>query len=357
MKRWLALPAAMLLLALVVAACGSSDDSSTGSDTASAPESTEASADEGSAEAPQSDVKVSYISPVGSQPGQALITKGVEEGAAELGWTASMLDSALSADKQVSNVETAINQGDSAITSWTLDPNAAGGAYEKAQAKGIPVIGMNSKGTGVTSTVWWENQLCEPGGPQEITAKMIDEMKPNAKTIMIVFNAAESTRVTGECFAKGAEKYGLDVINETNNEADNAAGSQKVIEPLLTKFPEVEAIFCYNDESALGASAALLAAGMGVATTEDPDAGVIVTGQNGDKGAIEAVEEDRMTLTWDPDNYASGWAAVVEMNEALEGKKPQELVIKSQLVDAETVGEYVQPEDRQYSLDNLPLKK
>jgi len=130
-----------------------------------------------------------------------------------------------------------------------------------------------------------------------------------------------------------------------------------VIEPLLTKYPEVEAIFCYNDESALGASAALLAAGKGIATTEDPDAGVIVTGQNGDKGAIEAVEEDRLTFTWDPDNYASGWAAVVEMNEALEGKKPQELVIKSQLVDAKTVGEYVQPEDRQYSLDNLPLKK
>ena len=92
-----------------------------------------------------------------------------------------------------------------------------------------------------------------------------------------------------------------------------------------------------------------------IATTDNPE-GVIVTGQNGDKGAIEAVEEGRMTLTWDPDNLASGFAAVVEMNEALEGKKPQELVVKSQLVNSETVADYVPPEEREYSLDKLPLK-
>ncbi|HEY2053915.1 MAG TPA: sugar ABC transporter substrate-binding protein [Solirubrobacterales bacterium] len=355
MKRLPILSAAVLVLVLLVAGCGSSGSSSSSSSTSNgtggAPP-----ASKGGKESATAGAKVSYVSPVAAQPGQKLISLGVERGAEELGWTSQMLDSALSPEKQISAVETAINQGDSAITSWTLDPHAAAGAYESAQAKGIPVIGMNSKGPGVTSTVWWENQLCEPGGPQEVTAKMISEMAPHAKTIMIVFTAAESTRVTGECFAKGAKKYGLDVINETNNEADTAAGSQKVIEPLLTKYPEVEAIFCYNDESALGASAALLAAGKSIATTENPE-GVIVTGQNGDKGAIEAVQENRMTLTWDPDNLASGFAAVVEMNEALEGKKPKDLVIKSQLVDAETVGEYVPPEEREYSLDNLPLKE
>lgn len=358
MKRLPVLSAAVLLLVLVVAGCGSSgSSSSTSGDGETEAASTESGppATEGAKESSTSGNKVTYVSPVAAQPGQKLISLGVERGSQELGWNSQMLDSALSPEKQISAVETAVNQGDSAITSWTLDPHAAAGAYESAQSAGIPVIGMNSKGPGVTSSVWWENQLCEPGGPQEVTAKMISEMAPHAKTIMIVFTAAESTRVTGECFAKGAKKYGLDVINETNNEADTASGSQKVIEPLLTKYPEAEAIFCYNDESALGASAALLAAGKSIATTENPE-GVIVTGQNGDKGAIEAVQENRMTLTWDPDNLASGFAAVVEMNEALEGKKPKDLVIKSQLVDAETVGGYVAPEEREYTLDNLPLK-
>ena len=92
-----------------------------------------------------------------------------------------MLDSALSAEKQVSNVESAINQGAAAISSWTLDPNAVAGAYEKAQSKNIPVIGMNSVGKGVTATVWWEIQLCEPGGPEQLSAEKIAEMKPKRK--------------------------------------------------------------------------------------------------------------------------------------------------------------------------------
>ena len=154
---------------------------------------------------------------------------------------------------------------------------------------------------------------------------------------------------------KEAKKFGLDIINNTNNEADSASGSQKVFEPLLTKYPEVEAVWCYNDESALGVSAALLAAGKKIATPENPE-GVVLTGENGDKGAIEAVEEGRLSWTWDPDNLATGYAAVLAMDEALKGEKPGDVVIESKLVDAENVGEYVPPEDREYTLETLPIK-
>ena len=350
MRRWIALPAAMLLLVLVIAGCGSSSDDSSSSTEA------ETTEEAGGGETPQSDIKVSYISPVAAQPGQQEVNIGLERGAAELGWSQSVLDSALSPDKQVSNIETAINQGDAAIASWTLDPNAAGGAYEKAQAQNIPVIGVNSEGTGVTSTVWWEVQLCEPGGPQAVSAEKIAEMKPGAKVIMVGLEVAESTKALSECFSKEAKKAGLDVINETNNESDNAAGSQKVFEPLLTKYPDVEAVWNYNDESALGVSAALLAAGKTIATADNSD-GIIVTGSNGDKGAVEAVEEGRLSWTWDPDNVATGFGCIKAMQEALDGKKPQEIVIESQLWDSETVAEYVAPDERDYTLDNLPIKE
>jgi len=225
-----------------------------------------------------------------------------------------------------------------------------------ALRRNIPIIGMNSKGTGVTATVWWEVQLCEPGGPEAQTAEKIAEMKPGAKTIVIGLEVAESTKEISDCFVQEAKKAGLDIINETNNEADNASGSQKVFEPLLTKYPDVEAVFNYNDESALGVSAALLAAGKTIATAEEPE-GVIVTGSNGDKGAIEAVEEGRLSWTWDPDNLASGFAAVKLANEATEGnKKPADLIVESILVDAETIGEYTPAEDREYTLEEIPVK-
>jgi ribose transport system substrate-binding protein len=363
MRRWMALPAALLLLVLVIAGCGGGGSSSSSESSEPAETETEAPAEteteEGGekeeAAAGGSGKKVFYISPVASQPGQQQINAGLEGASKELGWSESVLDSALSAEKQVSNVESAINQGASAIASWTLDPNAVAGAYEKAQSKNIPIIGMNSKGTGVSASVWWEVQLCEPGGPEAITAEKIAEMKPGAKTIVIGLEVAESTKELSDCFVQEAKKAGLDIINETNNEADNASGSQKVFEPLLTKYPEVEAVFNYNDESAMGVSAALLAAGKQIATAEEPE-GVIVTGSNGDQDAIEAVEEGRLSWTWDPDNLASGFSAVKLASEAVEGKKPTGLVVESILVDGETVGEYVPAEEREYTLDELPVK-
>ncbi len=113
-----------------------------------------------------------------------------------------------------------------------------------------------------------------------------------------------------------------------------------MFEPLLTKYPEVEAVFDYNDESAMGVSAALLAGGKKIATVENPE-GVIVTGSNGDQDAIEAVEEGRLSWTWDPDNLASGFAAVKQMNAALSGEKPKDLIVESILVDGETISEYI----------------
>jgi ribose transport system substrate-binding protein len=361
MRRWMALPAALLLLVLVIAGCGGGGSSSSSESTepAETEETTEETGTEteggGKEEAAATGNKVFYISPVASQPGQQQINQGLEGAAKELGWSESVLDSALSAEKQVTNVESAINQGASAIASWTLDPNAVAGAYEKAQSKNIPIIGMNSQGTGVTASVWWEVQLCEPGGPEAITAEKIAEMKPGAKTIVIGLEVAESTKELSDCFVKEAKKAGLDIINETNNEADNASGSQKVFEPLLTKYPEVEAVFNYNDESAMGVSAALLAAGKTIATAEEPE-GVIVTGSNGDQDAIEAVEEGRLSWTWDPDNLASGFSAVKLASEAVEGEKPSGLVVESILVDGETVGEYVPADEREYTLDELPVK-
>jgi ribose transport system substrate-binding protein len=360
MRRWMALPAALLLLVLVIAGCGGGGSSSSSSESTEATETEEAPAEEGKEEGAAEETsgggkKVFYISPVAAQPGQQQINQGLEQASKELGWSETVLDSALSAEKQVSNVETAINQSASAIASWTLDPNAVAGAYEQAQSKEIPIIGMNSKGTGVTSSVWWEVQLCEPGGPEAVTAEKIAELKPHAKTIVIGLEVAESTKELSDCFVQEAKKDGLEIINETNNEADNAAGSQKVFEPLLTKYPEVEAVFNYNDESAMGVSAALLAGGKTIATVEEPE-GVIVTGSNGDQDAIEAVEEGRLSWTWDPDNLASGFAAVKQMNSALEGEKPQDLIVESILVDGETISEYVPAAERKYTLEEIPVK-
>ena len=40
----------------------------------------------------------------------------------------------------------------------------------------------------------------------------------------------------------------------------------------------------------------------------------------------------------------------------MSGKKPADLIVESILVDGETIGEYVPAEEREYTLEEIPVK-
>ena len=107
---------------------------------------------------------IGYISPIAAQPGQQMINEAIGAAAKEKGWQFRVLDANLSADRQVSHVDTLLSLGAKVIGAWSLDANAVAGAYSRANAQGVPVIGLNSTGQGVTNTVWWETNLCKKGG-------------------------------------------------------------------------------------------------------------------------------------------------------------------------------------------------
>ena len=119
----------------------------------------------------------------------------------------------------------------------------------------------------------------------------------------------------------------------------------------------MDAIWAYNDASALGASAALTSNGEKV--YDGTNDGVIVFGQNGDADAITAIREHRLTGTVDPDNVATGWALIKALSglvgDATGDHPPKELVVKSHTWTFENIGDYKSPRDRHYSLDTVPL--
>jgi ribose transport system substrate-binding protein len=353
MRKYLAIPAVLAIG--LTAGCGSSDDSSTTSGGSSTGSGTAAS----TAAAPASGggKKVAYISPVAAQPGQQAIDLGLQEGAKALGWTDKVLDANLSADKQVANVDTAITQKYDAIASWTLDPGAAAGAYTRALSAGIPVIGMNSDGEGVTSTVWWEYSTCKPGGPADQTAEYIAKKTPGAKTIVMSGPPAPSIVAMTKCFTAAAKKAGLNIINTSNNTNDTADAAQRLMQDLLTKNPDVQAVWNYNDQSALGDAAAIQGAGKDIAT-DDKD-GIIVVGHNGDADAITAIKDGRLTGTWDSDNVATGMAAIKQMQTAIDGgdaeKKYPALTVKSKFFTSGNIADYKTPQETKYTFDDLPL--
>lgn len=297
-----------------------------------------------------------YISPVAAQPNEQITMKAIEAGAKALGWTTRTLDANLSADRQVAHVDTLLTLGAKAIASWSLDPNAVAGAYSRANGQGVPVIGVNSVGEGVTGTVWWEVNVCRDGSPHSVLAKWIAKRKPGAKVVVMGGPPAPSIIANVACFTAAAKAAGLVVIDQVDNTKDSSANAATLAADELTRFPDVQAFWAYNDSSALGISGALLASGKATYTTENQD-GIMIFGINGDTDAIAAVREGRVTGTWDPDSYAAGLAVVLAAKAAVAkpGEKQKDLIVRSKLFTAENIDSYVTGDKRGYTLDTVPL--
>ena len=329
--------AAAMVAALAIAACGSDDEKASSGDS----------------------IKVAYSNPVGAQPGQQDIVFGFKGGAGELGWTAESIDANLSPDKQVADIATMVAQGEDGIASWTLDPGAAAGAYSQARAEDIPVVGVNSEGTGIDATVWWEINLCGAHSPIAELTKYISEEKPRAKVLEIGGPPVPSIQAYERCFAENARKHGLTIVGTAHNTNDTAATAQPIVADLMTKNPDVDAIWAYNDASALGASAALTSDGEEV--YDGSGDGVIVFGQNGDVDAITAIREHRLTGTLDPDPVATGWALIKALSGFVGKDKvdnpPKELVVESARWTLDNIDDYKPPRERRYTLDTVPLVK
>ena len=336
---------AALVAAVALAACGSSDDggSSTSGSTS------------GGSSGGGGGKTVAYISPVGAQIGQQQVNFGLDGAARVEGWKVRVLDANLSPDRQVSHVDTLINERVGAFASWTLDPGATAGAYTRAQEAGIPVIGVNSEGEGVTSTVWWEVNTCAPDGPWARTAQYIAAARPGGKVIVMGGPPAPSIMANVRCFRDAAEKEGLEIVDQADNVRDAAAPAAQLAEDLLTKHGDVDAFWDYNDQTALGVSSAILNAGKRV--SDGRSEGIMVFGSNGDPDAIQAVREGRLTGSWDTDSVATGWAVAQAMRTAMAdpGRRQPNLTVRSILWTAENIGDYVDPEQRDYSFDNIPL--
>lgn len=302
------------------------------------------------------DITVGYISPIAAQPGQQFISAGMEKAITSLGWKWRLLDANLSADRQVSHVDTLLTLGVRAIASWSLDPNAVAGAYARANAQNVPVIGVNSTGEGVTNTVWWEVNTCEPDGPYEQQAAWINERAPGAKVIVMGGPPVPSITSNVACFTAAAKAAGLDVIDQIDNTRDSAANASTLASDELLRFPDVQAVWAYNDQSALGFSAAINASGGKVYGANGPE-GVMVFGVNADPDAIEAVRDGRLTGTWDPDSFATGIAVAKAIQAAIETPDaPQvQLTVKSTLFTADNIGTWVPDLERPYDLENIPL--
>jgi ribose transport system substrate-binding protein len=350
--------AAMALAAslAVLAGCGGGSSSSSSSSTAS-----EGGGEaEGGGSTTASDTETSgkkivigYSDPVASNPAQQAVARGEEELVKDLGWELIHLDANLSASKQVSDIESLVSRKVDAINSFTLEQGAAEEAYKRASEAGIPVAGQSSTSPYIFSTVWNEqNYDCNVA---EMAAEYIAKRVPGAKTLVIGGPPVGAITQYTKCFVEAAKKSGLDVIGEKKNTSDTAAGSQPVAAAMINENPDVQAMWGYNDPSALGAGNALKAAGKSVWEDGSDEDGVIVIGSNGSTEGIEGIKSGLQTVSYDINPDKVGADIIALFAEHFVGGKPIEQLPKDIVVpttewDISNLDEYVPPMEREIDL-------
>lgn len=221
-----------------------------------------------------------------SNPFYRNLAEGVVAEAQALGAQVTVLSADDQLEKQISDVEDLIAAGvDALLINATQD--GAVGVVEQAAQAGIPVItlqrgvpsslvtshiGTNNVLIGKLAAEWLINRL---GGTGRI---VVLEGIPGA--------ASSEDRKTGSTPVFEAAE-GIEIVAQQTAEYDRAT-ALTVMENILQATPDIDAVFCYNDEMAMGALAALEAAGR-----DD----VIVTGIDALPDALEAVRAGKLAMT------------------------------------------------------------
>lgn len=238
-------------------------------------------------------------------------------------------DAQSSASKQLTDVESLISQGANALIILSQDASAIGPAVEKSLAEGIPVLGydrlIENKDVFYLT---FDNK--EVGRMQ---AREVFKVKPEGNYAFIKGSSADPNAdflFSGqmEVLKDAIDSGKIKNVGEAYTDGWLPANAQKNMEQILTANDnKVDAVVASNDGTAGGVVAALEAQGLA--------GSVPVSGQDGDKAALNRVALGTQTVSVWKDARELGKAAGTIASELADGKKFTDI---SGVVDFTTPG-------------------
>lgn len=315
--RLTSLTGALLAVLMLFSACGStSSSSSTATPQASSNMASSAGAT-GSVDI--TGAEVTMILKNLTNPFFITVKEGAEAAAQELG-----IDLTVLAPLQADNNEEQSQMAEQAIVNQTdllimcpADSNGIIPAMQKVQEAGIPIVALNTKigdDTIAETLVGIENY--EAG--YETVKAMAEAMGGSGKIMIIEGVTGAQTSIDRVSGAMAAlEEYpDIELVAQQSGEY-NRAKAMDVVQNLLQTYPDINAIYCCNDEMALGTVEALEQAGK---------TDVIVGGSDGNDDARQAIREGKMSFTCYTQPYQQGYQAVVAAAELLQGNTVDEFI-------------------------------
>lgn len=242
--------------------------------------------------------------------------QGSDEAARALGMKNEAQVDNSSNDKAMTIFRSAATRDFNAITSMVADPGISKMALSTAQTNGTVVANAWNVAPWLTPFDIGDKwvQFIAPNdvaGAQTVAKVLFDAMGGEGELIHITGvpgNTADILRTEG--VDRALKKFpGVKLVAREPGQFNRGA-TEPVISALLTAHPNVKAVFCQNDDEAMGVLAALSARGR-----KD----VLVTGIDGIPDMLSAIASGRALATWaQHGGFAAGWLTV-QVFDALAG--------------------------------------
>jgi len=234
---------------------------------------------------------------------------------------------------QISQIEDMINQGGDLVFLCPVDSEGIQPALDMLKEAGIPVVNYDTDVTNPDSvnTIIVSNN--EYAG--EVVGKAMAKKFPKGGKIAILdapYAEACVQRVEGFFKGLGELKDKFEIVAQQNGKGD-IGESLTIAESILQANPDLDAFFCVNDPSALGALSAVQAAGL--------QSQIAVYGVDGSPDGKKSIKEGGLTATGaqSPINIAK--KAVEAAYKILNGESVEkEIKVPTFLIDASNVDQF-----------------
>jgi ribose transport system substrate-binding protein len=262
------------------------------------------------------------------------VTNGVREEAKKDGAQITVVDAQGDARKQLSDIEDLVEQRVDAILISPYQSDPIVPAVRAANDAKIPVVivDIGVKGGTYAALIISDNFA---GGrlAGEFIAKKIGGKGPVAH--ISAQPGVENARKRGQGFAQVMKERGIKIVASQSAYSERARGMD-VMENMLQAHPDLKAVFCENDEMALGATRALIGAGR-----KD----VVVVGFDGNPDALDAIRRGELAATVAQQPEEMGRMGVRIALKALNGETVEKTVqVPVTLITRDNIAEFLPKE-------------
>lgn len=245
----------------------------------------------------------------------------------------TVVDAGGDAAKQLQQVETFISQKVDAIIMQPQEQEACSPAIDKAKSAGIPIINCNS----LTITEPDAYVGSNDSESAEIAMTYIAEQLGGKGNVLMMHGhpgqTAEVKRTEGAMDIL-AQNPDMTLLDEQTADWDRAEAMTLMENWIQAYGDQINAVFCQNDEMALGALNALVQAGK-----KD---NVLVVGVDAIDDALQSVKDGKMDATVYQDCKGQAEGAIEAAYKLAKGESVEkEILIPFILVTTENVDEYL----------------